>query len=451
MKCLFLYINSISSSISHASTDLFDEYWIRVQGSSIHTGIASLSAVAASRHVECQVFDTSHFPAYKLNEIFREKLLHVSPDILAITCFTQNWNLIKTLLSYALDKYQGKRPVIIIGGPHVSGVPESVMAFPFIDIAVLGEGEEPFIQIVESLRKKKGFDHIPGIWFRKGAKIVKNSHPVFVSDLDTLPYPDWKVFDAYYLVDRSIYSNHIKVGVFNTSRGCPYHCFFCQNDTYKRLYNSAKNFHREQSAERVIDEIEEKLHKYHFSLVVFLDETFIINLRRLEKIAKAYKKRINLPCIVQTRPETLNHQSLRLLKDMGVIEIRVGLECGNEEYRKRILGRNISNRMLMKKLGIAREFNMAVTSYNIIGLPFETRDMIIETIELNKAMQVTNTYVTIFQPLPGTRLFDFCLEHDLFLGDDPYDLGFGCDKTIIKTNVSQNELCELKKMFPNVL
>lgn len=451
MKCLFLYFNPAPDSARPSTRQLPDEYWMRAQGSSIHTGIASLAAVAALQQVECQVFDTSHSATSELGKIFREQLLHFSPDILGITCFTQNWNGIKALLAEALDCYPGKQPLVIIGGPHASAAPESVVAFPLIDIVVLGEGEMPFVRIIESLKQRVGFDQIPGIWFRKGQKVVKNPDPVFVSDLDSLPYPDWEVFRTSYLVARSVDFGRAAVGVFNTSRGCPYRCSYCQNDTYRRLYHSARKFHREQSAERVVDEIEEKLNRYHFSLVVFLDETFVVDLRRLAKIAEAYKERIGLPCIVQTRPDTFGRQFLRLLKEMGVIEMRVGLECGNEDYRKRILGRSISNQRLIQKFEIVREFDIAVTTNNIIGLPFETREMILETIDLNRRLDVAHTCVNVFQPLPSTHLFDLCREHNLFLGDDPYDLGFGCDKSIIKTQVSQAELLELKNMFPNLL
>ncbi|MFZ4857837.1 MAG: B12-binding domain-containing radical SAM protein [Desulfuromonadaceae bacterium] len=422
-----------------------------VQSSAIHTGIASLAAVAVSRGVECCVFDTSSVPACDLVEAFSRKLAEWAPDILGISCFTQNWNMVKTLLSASLHDYPGTRPLTVIGGPHVSAAPDAVMSCADIDLAVLGEGEVPFTGIIGSLVSGGTFHDIPGILLRDGATVRRNPGPELVADLDALPYPDWGIFDASYLVAGTNCYNRQTVGVFNTSRGCPYRCRYCQNDIYQQLYSDTRNFHREQSAERVVAEIEDKLARYDFSLVVFMDETFVVNLDRLEVIAEAYKKRINLPCIVQTHPNTFSHRGMKLLKEMGVIEVKVGLECGNEDYRKRVLGRDTPNHRLMQQFQIARDYGIPIHTTNIIGLPFETREMIIETIELNRMLQVDRTCVNVYQPLPGTRLYDLCVEHKLLSGDDPSDLRFGADQTVIKTLVSQQELYELKSMFPNVL
>jgi len=450
MKCLFLYYNPApySKDLRYMTSD--DESWMRIQGSSIHTGLASIAAVAAAHGVECRVFDTSSLPKREIGEAFRKELISYAPDIIGITVFTQYWNTIKMLLSAALTDYPVKRPLTIAGGPHSTAAPESVLSSNFIDIAVIGEGEIPFAGIIDVLRGNGSLCEVSGIRYKDGCEIRKGGVPVFVSSLDELPFPDWSVFVSSYLISPPPQSHRPSVGVFNSSRGCPYRCLFCQNDNYKNLYSSESTFHRELSPTHLIDEIEDKLQRYGFSQVVFLDETFIVNLDRLERIAELYVKRINLPCVVQTHPDTITHKSMSLLGKMGVVEMKVGIECGNERYRKEILGRDTPNRRLIERCKIPREYGISITSNNIIGLPFETRDMIVETIELNQILQVDHCCVNVFQPLPGTRLYDICVENDLFLENDHCNLGYGANRTVIKTLVSQEELDELKGMFPNV-
>jgi len=422
----------------------------RLRVSQIHTGLASLFAIAKAMQIECELFDTSYIEAEEIHKKFREKLIQFSPDILAITCVTPNWNKIKKLLKDELKDYYDKNPLVIVGGPHPTAIPETVISFPLIDIVVIGEGELAFSKILKRILANEDFDNIPGVWYKVKSQIIKNSPPQLVTNLDTLPYPDWDLFAQSHLIKGTLDSGP-KVGVFNTSRGCPYSCTYCSTSLYRTLYEHEKVFHREKTPERIIDEIEEKYRRFQFSEIAFLDETFIVNLDRLKRIGKLYKRKINLPFIAMTRPETLTHESLSLLRDMGIKKLSIGIECGNEEYRKKMLNRKISNQDLIEKFKLIRYYNIKTQTTNMIGLPFETKDMVLETIELNKKLEPNRIDVYIFQPLPGTKMFDICVENNLFVVDDPYDLDFYFNKSIIKTEVPQDELRKLRSMFLNLL
>ena len=451
MKCLFLYFNTAPNHIHYKNYSVKEEYRVRSQGSFIHNGIAYLSSIAKSLDFECMLFDISYVKRSTLKQRFLQTCLKFSPDILAITCFTQNWNGIKDLLLNTFDCYPVGRPLIIIGGPHVSVAPESVISFPFIDIIAIGEGETAFYQVLETLKKGGQFDAIPGIWFKDTNVIVKNSNPKLIKDLDDLPLPDWDVFDQSFLTSLNLDFKKKGVGIFNSSRGCLYHCTYCTSSHYQKLYESQKPYFREKSNERILFEISEKRKKYEFSEIIFHDELFIKNTMRLKELAGKYQREVGLPFIAQTTPESLSEETLSMIKDMGNKELRIGIECGNEEFRRNVLKRRISNQMLIDKFKLVKKYGIKITTYNIIGFPFETEEMIKETIELNKILEPDQTYVNIFQPLPGTPLFKLCLDNQLFKTEDHYDLRFGDDNSIIRTEVPNESLKYYKGMFINVL
>ena len=172
---------------------------------------------------------------------------------------------------------------------------------------------------------------------------------------------------------------------------------------------------------------------------------------RLKELAGKYQREVGLPFIAQTTPESLSEETLSMIKDMGNKELRIGIECGNEEFRRNVLKRRISNQMLIDKFKLVKKYGIKITTYNIIGFPFETEEMIKETIELNKILEPDQTYVNIFQPLPGTPLFKLCLDNQLFKTEDHYDLRFGDDNSIIRTEVPNESLKYYKGMFINVL
>ncbi len=434
MKCLFVRYNSMKLNF-------------------LHLGVASLAAIAKAEDVICECFDTSYIEDEHVVQRFQETLERFSPDVLAVTCTTGSWLNIKRLLTTTLTPDVKAQMHVIVGGAHPTVIPESVIALPCVDIIAIGEGEISFRNILRSIANNTGFKHIKGIWYKHNGKICKNPVEHLVANLDELPYPDWDLFDQRLLSKPSGRLRKIvNIPSFTASRGCPYNCSYCSTPFYKELYHGgATHFYREKSPERVVAEIEQKLQHFDFPELIFMDDEFVVKLTSLERLAKLYAQKLHLPASLCTRPESLTSKSLSLLAEMGVKSIYIGVECGNEQYRREMLGRQISNQEIIKRLKLVKEYGISVLSLNIIGLPFETREMVFETIELNKQAEVTHTFVSLYCPLPATKLFDVCVQHDLFIKDDPYDFDYNSTQSVIRIPFSPEEIDELRQCFPNFL
>ena len=84
--------------------------------------------------------------------------------------------------------------------------------------------------------------------------------------------------------------------------------------------------------------------------------------------------------------------------------IDIGLENGNEEFRRKYLHRNMKNEMLIQQAKWFRKYKITALTYNIVGLPYETIELSLETIKLNAKLDVDKVIPNIFYPYPMTIL-----------------------------------------------
>jgi radical SAM superfamily enzyme YgiQ (UPF0313 family) len=109
----------------------------------------------------------------------------------------------------------------------------------------------------------------------------------------------------------------------------------------------------------------------------------------------------------------MDEESVKLLKSTGCYMLSFGLESGNEDLRKLVLNKKISNEAIIKAAELLKRYGLAFNTTNMMGFPHETYKMGLETIELNIRIQAVGS-CNILNPFPGTQLFEYCRENDLF-------------------------------------
>ena len=120
----------------------------------------------------------------------------------------------------------------------------------------------------------------------------------------------------------------------------------------------------------------------------------------------SFWKEIDLPTILDTRPEMINDRMIELLKKIRCISVSMGIEAGNETQRREMLNRNISNDTIKRAFSLLLKANIRASAFNIIGFPHDTKEKIMETIKLNRECRPDFKTVFIFAPFPKTRLRD---------------------------------------------
>ena len=183
-----------------------------------------------------------------------------------------------------------------------------------------------------------------------------------------------------------------------TGRGCPYPCTFCQNKFFLEIYKGHGSFIRYRSFENIFQEMEQVIDKYKAERFYFSDETFTMNKERVIGFCGEYKKHFKNPFMCQTRVDCLDEDIVSSLKDAGCDHISLAIEAGNERLRTKVLKKSFKDEQIFKAFELAKKYDMKTQSFNMIGIPEETKETIFETVNLNKSLQPDRILCTIYRP-----------------------------------------------------
>jgi anaerobic magnesium-protoporphyrin IX monomethyl ester cyclase len=308
-------------------------------------------------------------------------------------------------------------PLTVAGGVHAMMMPEQTLAGGF-DIACIGEGERPMVELCDRLQRGDDINTIPSLHVKTDGGVVANPTGPFIEDLDELPYPYFDLFEFTSLVSSQTYT-----GLARVSRGCPYNCTYCCNRQIRALYPNPRSFARTRSPAGAIGYLKALQSAYpQMRYVNLMDDIFHPDEAWLEEFVLMYKQEIGLPFIAQHRPGLLTEHATRLLRDAGCYELHFGLESGNADMRRRILKRgNISEEQIIEAFRLCKKYDIATGAYNMIGLPFETMPMALETIKLNAVVAPNRVWNPIFTPYPRTDLHRVAAEAGLVPEDPDYE------------------------------
>jgi len=154
-----------------------------------------------------------------------------------------------------------------------------------------------------------------------------------------------------------------------------------------------QRYFRVKPIKNVLKEMEKNIGLYSPEFFYFGSETFLaINDEVFNEFVNGYKK-IKIPFWIQTRPETITYERIKKLKEIGLYWLTIGIEHGNEEYRKKYLKRYTTNRQIEEAVKLLDELGQGVSVNSIIGFPFETRELIYDTMELNRKLFKINKNV----------------------------------------------------------
>jgi radical SAM superfamily enzyme YgiQ (UPF0313 family) len=236
--------------------------------------------------------------------------------------------------------------------------------------------------------------------------------------------------------------------VIMSSRGCPFNCTFCSNSAIKELYRGKGKYVRQRSPGNVIRELKELRKKYNFNTVNFYDECFGYNRKWLKTFCEMYKSEFRYPFGCFIRAETMDRQTFRMMRDAGLALIYLGIESGNEKLRRQMMNRQVTDERIIQACKDAQAEGIQVWTYNIVGIPGETVNTINEAMALNRIINPHFVSVSIYQPLPGTKMYDLCVENNYIQGD--YASSFYHDSVLNLPTIRHDDLISKFKEFQNL-
>lgn len=290
--------------------------------------------------------------------------------------------------------------LVVCGGVHPTLKPECIRQADALDAIVRGEGEYAMLELADALERGTDVRSIANVWLRDGDAMIENAPRPFIDDLDALPFPDKTCLDYQAVIDRAGGDNR-----FVFSRGCTFGCSYCSNRALSRVCEG--RYFRQHSPARAIEEIRRDHERYRFSRIVLDDDTITLNRDWFYAFFEGYRREFDTPFVCNVRIGTVDEDMIKLLADAGCTMVAMGVEHGNEEFRRIVLKRSMSDEQIVEAFDLCHRHGMRTYGQAIVGFPFETRKLFLDTVRLCRRISIRNP-ISIFNPYPATELGQVC-------------------------------------------
>ena len=379
-------------------------------------GIASISAVLKLNGHQVSLY---HLASMVTKEEYLKRLQEEQADIITFSTWTSAYKVVKQLLVWTKEL---PNVFVVVGGYHATLAPDEVIADEGVDAICIGEGEYPLLDICERLTSPELLYQTESIWFNKDGQVIKNPVRPFIEDLDTLPPPDMELFDF-----DSFLSSRIKTAIVMVSRGCIFSCTYCANSKLRSVYPKGHVYARFKGARNAINYLKSILEKYPFiEYFNFMDSIINMNRKWFDEFIVLYAQEICIPFACRLRPDLLDEETARKLKEANCYLADIGIECGNQEIRSKYLNRKMTNETIEKSFSHLRKYKISTLCFNIVGLPYESIHNTLETIKLDAKVRPNKIVVSIFRPFPHTRLTEIAREAGFVTGEVDWEQEVTC-------------------------
>lgn len=372
-------------------------------------GLAYIAGMLKKNNIDFKVIDD--FAENKrikgILNVFKSYL----PNIIGISCLTPSAPYVFAIAKAI--KICDQQVKIVLGNIHASVFSNLILEHEAIDIIVHGEGELTFLDVAEAVSKKTDLESIKGISFKQNQKIINTPPRPLLKDLDSLPYPAWEhfPFKSYGLLPFM----DIKKPALSilASRGCVNRCSYCS-----LLYLNGN--YRKRNYIKIVDEVEYLVNSFGVKQLGFVDPIFPLSRDDCIDFCKEMiKRRLNkhVVWISETRPDCMDQQLLKLMKESGCRRLLYGIESGDKDILD-----SMSKHMLLNKvrenISHTKNAGIEVAGLFMIGFPQEDETMVVATINFAKSLNLDFAKFAIVVPFPGSKLFDDLMHDDKFNRSD---------------------------------
>lgn len=347
-------------------------------------------------------FKTSPYEHFNKTDIVNKIIKRIKenkPKIIGITSLSPD---VKDVLDMSKSIKQECEVIIVVGGVHATVCPHDfIYKNSPIDYAVIGEGEETMLELIQKISSHEEISQIKGISYFKEKMITTESRP-HISNLDNLPFLPYDLIDMkYYSRPQTSIIRPLFLSGFYlfTGRGCPYDCSFCVN---KNVWKKKVRF---RSCKNVVDEIEYLVKTYEIDGIYIIDETFALKKERVIAICNEIRKRkLDIIWGCQTRVNTITDEMVKAMKQAGCVQIDFGVESGSQKVLDG-LSKGITVEQIKRAFNICQKYKIRTFANIMLNTVDETEDDVKKTIDLCDEIKPDVCSYAIMTPFPGTDIY----------------------------------------------
>jgi radical SAM superfamily enzyme YgiQ (UPF0313 family) len=376
-------------------------------------GLAYVAAALIKAGFEVEIYDN-----YLLQRPIAEVKAEVAkrqPQIVGITCSSLTYG--RCVEAAKAVKDACPTSTVVVGGPHASYMPETLLQHPEIDYVVIGEGEAAIVQLTQAITagkpKASAAAQIPGVACKINNQTIQTPQQ-FIENLDTIPYPARHLLPLK-MYDRALmYLDPKPVDTLSILRGCPYQCAYCET---RQLWGTSC---RAFSPQRVIDEIKHLTDTYGTRGIYFVGDNFTINKTRTIELCRLIKaNRLDVQWICETRADLVNKDLLSEMKSAGCQTMFFGVESGSPRIQQK-LNKNMDLAEVKRAFELCRQVGIKTSTSFMLGIPGETLQDMHETFKYAKSLNADFCQFNIYLACPGSKLYDEVISQGLYDQIDNY-------------------------------
>ncbi len=328
---------------------------------------------------------------------------------------------------------------IILGGPHINIYPQETLAIKEVDFLILGEGEQPCLDLINNINDQTKLKDVTGLAFMTGENYINTGARPLLQNLDELPFPAREITDykRYY----STLSHTNPTTSMFTSRGCPYQCVFCDRPHRGKFF-------RARSAKNVVEEML-AIKKLGINEIFIYDDTFTIDRQRVIDVCREIiRLNLKINWDIRARVNTVDEELLLLMKKAGCVRIHYGVESGVDQILIN-LRKGITVEMVKKAFKLTHKIGIETAGYFMLGCPGEKIDDIKATIKLAKKLKPAYAHFSVLTPFPATDIYFIGLKNGLIKKDVWREFALNPKEDFVppvwEENFSKDELIKLLK------
>lgn len=359
-------------------------------------GIMYISSFLKSKGVDLELVDAFAlgWGAKEIIDLIREK----EPLLVGFSCLTSGAPIVYQLGKEIKAKFPQTK--VVLGNRHATVFAGYFLQEGCADFIIRDEGEITMLELYQALSGGGALENILGLSWKRDGVIVHNPDRPFTEELDIFPLPDRdsvpldKYRLQFYWGPKS--SSKYYKGMM-TSRGCPNQCTYCNVHKDKKV--------RYHSVNRVMEEIGLLVNKYKAQYIFFLDSLFISKRERVMEICdRIVAEKLKFEWNCEGHVNFITKDLLKKMKQAGCHMIAFGIESGVQE-----LLHNVKKYQSLEKIRevvrYTKEAGIKPVGLFMLGLPGETKELSLRTIDFAKSLPLDFAQFAITVPYPGTELY----------------------------------------------
>jgi len=369
-------------------------------------GLGYIAAILKKNGYNVEIYsqDKEHYPEDHLTQYLNENKF----DVVGVSFIAGYYQYRKMLSISKAINASVNRPFYMVGGHGPTPDPIFFLKKLQADAAVMGEGEETVIELLNCLSEKKSLTQVKGIAFREDNTVIINERRHLIKDIDSIPFPAYELFPMDYY--RLKIPHYVGANTFSfqiiSGRGCKFKCTFC--------YRMDQGF-RPRCNESIIEEIKLLKKNYRITDIGFSDELLMSSAERTISLCEDFiKADLNITWACNGRLNYARPEVLNVMKKAGCKFINYGIESMDNQVLKN-MKKGLTVDQVLKGIENTMEAEITPNLNIIFGNIGDNRETLEKGVELLLKYEDGNTFRTIrpVTPYPGCPLFYHAIEKGL--------------------------------------